>query len=239
MKAQIDQIRVGKVQVFGPKGEPSAYRKQEIAGPVAVDSFGIVGDEQADRQHHGGVDKAILHYARDHYADWLVEQPELAKHLGEPGAFGENLSTLDVSEDRVCVGDRFSMGTVVLEVSQGRQPCWKLGHRFGAPAMVREVLRTGRGGWYYRVLQAGQVRAGDSIELIGRPYPEWTVLTVTRLLLTGGHDPKALSALAELPVLSANWRARARRKLENLARRQHDGREQPKHRTADWRDTSD
>ncbi len=222
MKARIEQIRVGRVRAFGPSGEPSAYRKHAVTGPVAVDTLGITGDEQADRKHHGGVDKAILHYARDHYSDWRAEQPGLIEHLLEPGAFGENLSTFDLTENRVCVGDRFLMGTATVEVSQGRQPCWKLGHRFGAPTMVREVLRTGRGGWYYRVLEPGRVRVGDSIELIDRPYPGWTVLTVSGLLLGDSRDSKALAALAELPVLSGNWRARARRKLKNLAGRERD-----------------
>jgi len=222
VKVRIEQVRVGRVQAFGPKGEPSAYRKHETGGPVAVDTLGIVGDEQADRKHHGGVDKAILHYARDHYSDWRAERPELAQHLAEPGAFGENLSTLGLTEDRVCVGDRFLVGTASVEVSQGRQPCWKLGYRFGSAAMVRDVLRTGRGGWYYRVLEAGQVGVGDSIELTERPCPEWTVLTVSRLLLGECRDPETLATLAELPALSENWRARARRKLENLSRRLRD-----------------
>lgn len=219
MKTRVDQIRVGKVRPFGPNGESSAYRKTEVSGSVAIRPLGLAGDEQADLEHHGGVDKAILHYAHDHYADWLGEHPELGRHLDSPGAFGENISTTGLIESEVCVGDRFRLGTAVVEVSQGRQPCWKLGHRFGSPDMVRHVVRTGRGGWYYRVVEPGQVRAGDAIELMDRPCPEWPVSAVFGLLVGNEHDSEAFAALIDLESLSANWRKRAERKLRNAASR--------------------
>ncbi len=214
MKTLVDQIRTGEVRPFGPQGEASAYRKQLVEGSVAIGMLGLEGDHQADQEKHGGVDKAILHYANDHYAHWLNERPELAQHLRSPGAFGENVSSSGLTETNVCIGDRFRLGTGLVEVSQGRKPCWKLGHRFEAPDMVTDVVRTGRGGWYYRVVGPGKVRAGDVIELVDRPCPDWPVSRVTRLLLGDASDPGGLSELVDLQTLSENWRLRAARKLQ-------------------------
>ncbi len=219
MKTQVDQVLIGKVCAYGPNGEPSAYRKTETVNSVAVEFLGLSGDQQADPKHHGGPEKAILHYAYDHYPVWRTEQPELAAHLLSPGAFGENISSTGFTEESVCLGDRFRLGTSIVEVSQGRQPCWKLGHRFGAPEMLREVIRTGRGGWYYRVIQTGNVRTGDTIELVDRRYPEWPVSTVSGLILGSDRDADALAALGELEALADNWRIRARRRLKNLQSR--------------------
>lgn len=216
MKAQINQVLTGKVCAYGPNGEPSAYRKTETANSAAVEFLGLSGDQQADPKHHGGPEKAILHYAYDHYPVWRTEQPELAEHLLSPGAFGENISSTGLTEESVCLGDRFRLGTSIVEVSQGRQPCWKLGHRFGTPEMLREVIRTGRGGWYYRVIQTGYVRKGDTIELVDRLHPEWSVSTVSGLILGSDRDADALAALGELEALADNWRIRARRRLKNL-----------------------
>src|SRR3546814_4948632 len=102
--------------------------------------------------------------------------------LRVPGAFGENISTRGLDEDNVCLGDRFELGTALLEVSQGRQPCWKLNDRFGVPDMVRRVQSSGRTGWYYRVLRPGTARAGDPPRLDSRPHPDWPLRRLNRLL---------------------------------------------------------
>ncbi len=216
MKTQIESIMIGKVEAFGPKGEPSAFRKRAVSGLLEIGELGIGGDEQADRENHGGRDKAILHYAYDHYAQWRMEKPELAEALSLPGAFGENISSCGFTEQKLCIGDQIGLGTAVVQISQGRQPCWKLGHRFGDPKMVKAVIETKRCGWYYRVLQPGTVSEGDDIELMDRPHPEWSVAKAIDLL----HDPKpereALEALTELPSLSSSWKSFAQRRLDRL-----------------------
>src|SRR5690606_2996352 len=122
--------------------------------------LGHEGDEQADRAVHGGPEKAIHHYARDHYDLWRAE---IGDHplLHRPGAFGENISTTGLSEEDVCIGDRYRLGTALVEVSQGRQPCWKVDHRFGGLAISAAMVRSRRTGWYYRVIEEGAVGAGD------------------------------------------------------------------------------
>lgn len=220
MIVTIGSVLAGKVVPFGPQGEPSGFRKTGATGPVAVGTLGLAGDEQADREHHGGPHKAILHYAFDHYALWREERPEFAAELARPGAFGENISTSGLTERDVCIGDRYRLGSATVEVSQGRQPCWKLGHRFAEPAMVEAVIRTGRGGWYYRVLVPGEVAAGDTLELAERPYPEWPVARVFGLIVGGDRDLDALRALGRLPPLGPSWQLKARRRWQNLAGRQ-------------------
>lgn len=213
MKTRINEIRVGGIAPYGPKNERSAYRKYRVSGSVKIGQSGLAGDEQADRRHHGGPDKAILHYAFDHYECWRVEQPDLAEHFSGAGAFGENISTTGFTEEVVCIGDRFRLGTAIVEVSQGRQPCWKLGHWFSAPHMVAEVLKIRRGGWYYRVIRPGTVREGDVIELLDRRFADWPIANVVAQLLGGEHDEQSLLRLAMLPALSSNWQGRAKRIL--------------------------
>ena len=211
MIIRINTILLGKISPFGPKGQLSAYRKTSTNFNVTVTKLGLQGDEQADLKNHGGKDKAIMHYAYDHYSTWKNEKPELCNHLQKPGAFGENISTLGLMEDSVCIGDQFELGSAIVEISQGRQPCWKLGHRFTDEHMIRAVVDTGRSGWYYRVLENGKVCAGDSIKLVSRNNPEWTVAKVFNLLVAGEKDIDALQRLTTLGQLSEHWRVRAQK----------------------------
>ncbi|WP_057655116.1 MOSC domain-containing protein, partial [Xanthomonas axonopodis] len=145
---RIDHVAVGSARDFTRPGSRSAIDKRPLQRAVQVDIEGLEGDEQGDRRVHGGPDKAIHHYLRDHYAAW---RDELGPHvlLEAAGAFGENLSSVGVTEADVCLGDRFTLGTAVVEVSQLRQPCWKLSDRFGVRELARRVQETGRTGWYY------------------------------------------------------------------------------------------
>ena len=210
MKADILSVNTGRTVPFRGADEPSAIAKRPVPGPLALGQLGLAGDEQADLTVHGGIDKALHHYPRDHYPHWRAF---LGPHplLEGEGALGENLSTLGLTENQACIGDRFRLGTALVELSQGRQPCWKLGHRFGDPRVTAEVVRTGYSGWYYRVIEPGTLAAGDTIELTQRVLPEWTVARTFALLVGGGHrrDPAAVRALSQLEVLAGAWRSRA------------------------------
>ncbi|MGH6782747.1 MAG: MOSC domain-containing protein, partial [Sphingomonadaceae bacterium] len=159
---------------------------------------------------HGGPDKAIHHYPRDHYPFW-AEALDGHDLLHAPGAFGENISTGGLIEREACIGDRYRLGTALVEISQGRQPCWKLGHRFGVATVPATVVKTGRSGWYYRVIEEGTVVAGDTLALVERPLAQWTVKRVFALLIAGKGkgEPAALRELALLPQLAETWRKRA------------------------------
>lgn len=211
-------VMTGKVASFRAEDEPSAIAKHPVAGAVAVGPLGLAGDEQADLVHHGGVDKAIHHYPHDHYAWW---RGEIGDHplLAAPGGFGENISSEGLTEDNVCLGDRFRLGTALVEVSQGRQPCWKLSHHFGLPQVMAMVVTGRRPGWYYRVLESGEVSAGDRLELVERTQPEWSITRMFGLLIAGDHkrEPAALRALAGQPALAQAWRWRANELINGRA----------------------
>jgi Uncharacterized protein conserved in bacteria len=206
---RILSVQCGKAIPFRGSDEPSAIGKVPVDGPVHVRRLGLAGDEQADLTVHGGPDKAVHHYAHDHYAFWrevLDDHPLLARH----GAFGENISTGGLTEEDVCIGDRWRLGTALVEVSQGRQPCWKLDHRFGGLPVNARMVKARCAGWYYRVLEEGVVTAGDALELVDRPHPAWTVSRTFGLLIAGDHkrDPESLEALGALDVLAQPWKAR-------------------------------
>ena len=158
------QVLTGTVAPLGAAGKPSAIAKQPVAGPVAIGPLGLQGDAQADLRVHGGPDKAVHLYAWAHYAAWRAELGD-APVLQAPGAFGENLAVAGLDEAGVCIGDHWRAGSAVLEVTQGRQPCWKLNLRFGVPDMSARVQNTLRAGWYCRTLQAGVVHAGDAVTI--------------------------------------------------------------------------
>lgn len=188
----------------------SAIAKSPRNGPVPVTWMGLGGDAVADRIHHGGLDKAVHLYAQDHY-DWWRERKPGHPLLDAPGAFGENIASRGMTEAEICLGDRFSFGSAVVEVSHGRQPCWKLDHRFGARDVMATIVRTARCGIYFRVIREGEAEAGTRMELLERPLPEWPIERIFRLLIAGGHraDPDAVRALAAMPVLAEAWRDRA------------------------------
>lgn len=195
-------LLTGKAVPYTRPGSCSAIAKTAVPGPSRVTFTGIAGDEQGDLRVHGGIDKAIHHYPLDHYAFW---KRELHSPLLEtPGAFGENLSTLGWTEDSVHLGDVIRAGTAVLEVSQGRQPCWKLNDRFGHPRVAAMVQSTGRTGWYYRVKQEGVVAPGDELVRIERPFPDWPLSRLITLLFDKTLDPALLESASQLP-LPASW----------------------------------
>ncbi len=214
----IDCVLLGTVHPFGPKGVPSGIDKQAVDGAVRVTVLGLAGDGQGDPKHHGGPEKAIHHYAFDHYPAWREELSPLSRQAAEvlarPGAFGENVSTAGLTEADVCIGDRFRLGGALVEVSQARQPCWKLNHRFGHAGMARAVQQSLRTGWYYRVLEEGCLARGDSLVLVERPYPDWSLQRLLHVLYVDRLDAGALCAMATLPALAENWRKLARQRLE-------------------------
>ncbi len=209
----IDSLLTGTPKPF--RGDDhSAIAKQPVSGPVRIGWLGLEGDSVADPIHHGGWDKAIHLYAQDHYAWWRERKPGHPL-LDAPGAFGENIASRGLTEDGICLGDRFTLGTAIVEVSHGRQPCWKLDHRFGARDVLATIVRTARCGVYFRVIRQGEAEAGATMTLLERPLPDWTIERLFRLLIGGGHraDPDAVRALAEMPLLAEAWRDRAWRLL--------------------------
>ncbi|HYO25437.1 MAG TPA: MOSC domain-containing protein [Lacipirellulaceae bacterium] len=218
---RIESIQVGRAEQHGDfrSRDPmqglwtSAIVKSAIAGPACVGPTGVEGDSQADLEVHGGPDKAVCAYAALHYPFWRVE---LGLADMPPGAFGENFTLADLSEADVCIGDAWRAGeSLVLQVSQPRQPCWKLARRWQIKTLAAQVQQSGKTGWYFRVLQAGPVAAGGALTLLERPNPQWTVAEANRVMYHDRHNLEAAAALAAAPELSESWRASMEQRLRN------------------------
>lgn len=211
----LDTLLTGRAVPFTRPGSRSAIAKTPRQESLSITTLGLASDEQGDLRVHGGVEKAIHHYPREHYAQWSAE---LGKHplLSRPGAFGENFSTTGWTEADVCLGDRIRAGTALLEVSQGRMPCWKLNDRFEMAQMALRVQESGRTGWYYRVLEEGSVAAGATLELVERRHADWPLQRLSAVLFDKRVDADTLRQCLELP-LAPNWRRTLERRLESGA----------------------
>jgi MOSC domain-containing protein YiiM len=203
----IEAVCAGTARPFHG-AELSAIQKRAQDGPVQVHAEGLAPDEQADRRVHGGPEMALHLYPLDHHAWW---RETIGDHpaLGEPGGFGSNLAVTGLLEDAVHIGDRFRLGTALIEVSQPRQPCWKIEHRFGHKGMVAAIIATARCGWYFRVLKPGEVAAGDSLERVAIGAADWSVARVFRALVAGKASGEELAKLAALPTLTPRLREKA------------------------------
>jgi MOSC domain-containing protein YiiM len=198
-------VNVGRPRQIGVsrRGEPviSAICKAPVIGRVAVGGVNLTGDDQADRTVHGGADKAVYAYASEDIAWWAGV---LESELG-PGAFGENLTTVGVDVSGAVVGERWRVGSTVLEVCQPRQPCFKLGVAFNDSKMVRRFAHSGRPGAYLRIDQEGAVAAGDEVEILSRPDHGVTIAMVDRAILVDPTLLKVAAAAPALPVELAEW----------------------------------
>ena len=177
----------------------TAIWKTPVRGPVAARGVNLEGDDQADRTVHGGPDKAVYAYGTSELLEW---EEELGRHLG-PGAFGENLTIggLDVSGARV--GERWRIGTVLLEVVQPRLPCFKLGLKMNDPQFLRAFARSGRPGTYLRIVEEGTLEAGDAVEIVRVPDHDVTMRLMMHAFLV---DRSRLPELLAAPGLIADWR---------------------------------
>lgn len=205
LAGRITGLQTGQPRTLAGDGRPwtTGFFKQPVSGGTPLSRTGLAGDGQADLRNHGGPDKAVNLYPREHYAFWAAEfdiEPMV------PAAFGENFTTEGLLEAQVCIGDVFRVGNAQLQVSQPRQPCWKLGRRWARPKLPARVQETGRTGWYCRVLVEGTVTVGDALVLVERHHPEWTVSAANRVMHHRPADFTAAAALAACPALSTSWR---------------------------------
>ena len=207
MNWAVEALLGGSAQPFRAE-EPSAIAKAPLPGRVAITSLGLAGDTQADRVHHGGPDMALHLYPLDHHTFW---REQLGEHplLRDPGAFGSNLAVRGLAEADLAIGDRLRLGTALLEVSRPRQPCWKIEHRFGAKGMVKAILRSGRCGWYFRVLEEGAAEAGDALTMVERADHGITVARCFAAIwgTSAPRDPEELRKVQKLDGLAEGLRA--------------------------------
>ncbi|MGB7348012.1 MAG: MOSC domain-containing protein [Pirellulaceae bacterium] len=208
----IESIQIGNVVTEGdPESRnvtdmqwTTAFYKRPVRGLVQVRTLGIAGDSVADTRFHGGPDKALLCYAASHYDRWAETYPDLKMSCG---AMGENLTLGGVTESDVCIGDIYKVGSCTLQISQPRQPCWKISRRWGVKTLLKDVTQTGRTGWYVRVLCEGDVRASDELRLQERKHEAWTIARANDMMFGRESDQMAFHELMNLPELADAWKA--------------------------------
>jgi MOSC domain-containing protein YiiM len=206
---------MGGIRPLPPDNKPTGIFKSEIVMPAWVGKEGLTGDAQADRRVHGGPDKALHQYPVAHYARLATAFPA-ARELLFPGSIGENLSIPGWDETNICIGDTFRLGDTVIQVSQPRNPCWKIDHRYGVEGMAKLIDDEGITGWYFRVIEEGSVEPGCRFELMERKAPEVSISTLLLLWHEHRPDPMALEALATTPGLSENWRKKLKERSTRL-----------------------
>jgi MOSC domain-containing protein YiiM len=202
MSGLVDSVNVGtpRIEVTGRGREiTSAIWKHPVAGRVRVAGVNLEGDDQADRRVHGGPDQAVYAYAAEDTAWW---EAEVGRTLG-PGAFGENLTVSGVDVTGARVGERWAIGTTVLEVRLPRTPCYKLAHRMGDPGFIKRFARGGRPGAYLGIVREGELGAGDAIEVVERPDHAVTIGLMAEVYL---HDHSRAGELLAAPALPDSWR---------------------------------
>lgn len=207
----VKAVLAGKTVPYA-HGAQSAINKQVLPERQHATELGFTSDEQGDPRFHGGIQKALHIYPSEHYPIWQQELGERTI-FQSAGGFGENISSEGVTESTICLKDKIHIGSTLLEVSQGRMPCWKLNVRFDQHDMARRLQDTLRTGWYFRVLEEGDIGAGDEIILCERPYPEWPLARIMGAVFTGCLDREELTKLSELPLVES-WGKLVERRLE-------------------------
>ncbi|MEN3325493.1 MAG: hypothetical protein V7638_300 [Acidobacteriota bacterium] len=199
-------INVGGVREFEYNGRParSAIWKSPVAGRVAVRGVNLEGDTQADREAHGGPDKAVYAYAVEDLRWW---EEQIGRSLPY-GVFGENLTTEGIEVNSALVGERWQIGTVVLEVSESRVPCWRLGVRMNDKLFPRYFTEALRPGAYLRIIVEGDLGAGDEIRVVDTPDHNLTIQDVFRIYT---RDRNEIERLLAVPQMSESWRRWAER----------------------------
>jgi MOSC domain-containing protein YiiM len=209
----IISVNVGLPREVDWKGKrvSTGIFKEPVAGRVVARRLNLDGDRQADLTVHGGEEKAVYVYPAEHYDYWRQELPTTALPWG---VFGENLTTSGLLEEAVNVGDQFRVGTALLQATQPRLPCYKLGLKFGREDMVRRFLTGGRYGWYVAVVEEGEVGAGDTIERVHRDPHNLTVADIARLYLHERDNRVMMQRAIEHKGLPASWRVFFEERLE-------------------------
>jgi MOSC domain-containing protein YiiM len=208
-------INVGLPRIVTVNGDPvsTGIFKEPVAGRVMLRTLNLDGDRQADLSVHGGPSKAVYVYPAEHYDYWKRELPGMDLSWG---MFGENFTSAGLFESDVNIGDRFSVGSAVVMVTEPRMPCYKLGIKFGRADMVKKFLASERTGFYFAVLQEGEVGAGDPIDLVEKTDPSVRVSDITRLYTRDMHNLGLLRRAVEVEALPESWKSYFHQRIDKL-----------------------
>ncbi len=212
---KIISVNVGAPRIVMSNGDPvsTGIFKEPVAGRVMLRTLNLDGDRQADLSVHGGPSKAVYAYPSEHYDYWKRELPEMKLPWG---MFGENFTTAGLLESELNIGDKFRVGSAIVMVTEPRMPCYKLGIRFGRPDIVKRFLASERTGFYFAVLQPGEVGAGDSIELVERNADGLPVSDITALYTREKSNVGLLRRAIAVEALPESWRNYFQHRLTTL-----------------------
>ena len=199
---------------YGTRTYPTSIFKHPVAGRVRVGRLNLAGDRQGNPQTHGGPDMAVYVYSRDHYAFW---EKDLGAGPLSCGAFGENLTVTGMADHEVFIGDEFCIGSARFQVTEPRTPCHKLAMKFDDPNLPRRFFKSGRLGFYFRVLDEGDVGAGDEITCEARDPAGLTIAEIVGIWADKGAGRRALERALKVDALSENWRKAFETRLESAA----------------------
>jgi MOSC domain-containing protein YiiM len=219
MISHLRSLQVGQPRWLGTPGASSplerpfwtAFDKRPVEGPLRLGTRGLTGDAQADKRHHGGEESAVLGYAAAHYPVW---RSELGLEEMGPGGFGENFTLDGLAETSVSIGDTYALGEAIVQVSMPRIPCGNISRRWKRADLTARVRETGRTGWYFRVLEPGDVQAGMEVRLVERAFPRWTIALANELFKAPASCPAEAAELAECPLAAEAWRTQLLRRIE-------------------------
>jgi len=212
---QVISVNVGqpKKVLWNDQIVETGIYKEAVEGRVAVRRLNIDGDRQADLTVHGGLDKAIYAYPTEHYTFWREQFPEMDLPWG---MFGENLSIEGLLEDTVHIGDHFQVGSAKLMVTQPRLPCFKLGIKFGREDILKRFLASGMTGFYFAVLEEGEVAAGDTISLLHQDEHLVQVADIVRLYREDKYNLDLIRRVVAVEALPEEWREYFQERIEKL-----------------------
>lgn len=196
------EIYIGKIAPYIGQS-PSAIEKRAVSGELMLTSLGFEGDEQAETRHHGGPDRALCHYPREHYAYWQNQFPQQADQFVAP-LFGENISTIGLTEHDVYIGDIYRWDKTLIQITQPRSPCYKLNFHCDIDDFARSMQNNGRCGWLYRVIVAGKVNTEKPLELVSR-NSDISVAEAISIAFNSPFDEEQYRRMLAAAGLSASW----------------------------------
>ena len=205
-KFKIVGLFTGRPKEIGPNNLLTSIDKTAVVGPLIIKSDSLVGDKVVNLKYHGGPDRVIHHYSLEQY-DYLKTIFPEHEELFKAGSYGENLTTDKLTEADLCIGDIFKLGSAKIQLSEGRKPCGTIDVKYGIKGVLKEIISTGRYGWFYKVLEEGEVNLEDELEFIERPYPNLNLKTLIEQLF--GKNEKNLALITEAyncPALSQRWK---------------------------------
>jgi len=216
MKLVSVNVGLPRLLAWGGAAFKTGIFKHPVDGRVMLRTTNLDGDRQADLSVHGGVNKAVYGYPSEHYPAWNAELPHLPDFARSWGAFGENFTTAGLLETAVFIGDRFRIGSAVVRVTTPRLPCFKLAAIFQRDEIIERFVLSGRCGYYFSVVEEGEVGAGDEFELLAREEPTLTIAEVNRLYTVKSPDRESLRRSLHVKILPESWRERFRARLADI-----------------------